>query len=63
MTRDQQTMRRVGRKLKLFDEKNRPTEQYRPFIDQHTEWALNNREFVREVNEPAKAREYVKKHL
>ncbi|HEX8472872.1 MAG TPA: hypothetical protein VF666_02475 [Pyrinomonadaceae bacterium] len=61
-TRNEKLIREVARKLGLFNPQNQPTEQYRPFVEQHMGWARENAAFIREMNTPKKATEYVNKH-
>lgn len=61
-TRDQTIIREVGRRLGLFNPQNQPTADYRPFVEKHMAWARADADFIRDVNTPQKAREYVGKH-
>ena len=62
MTRDEKVIKDVATKIGLTDSRGMPSDKYADFAKQHISWAMKNSQFVREINDPAKAREYVEKH-
>ncbi|HYP52520.1 MAG TPA: hypothetical protein VEQ42_03210 [Pyrinomonadaceae bacterium] len=62
VTRDEKILREVSKKIGLTDAGGNPSDKYADFAREHITWAMKNSAFIREINDPAKAREYVEKH-
>ncbi|HYO64181.1 MAG TPA: hypothetical protein VER08_11165 [Pyrinomonadaceae bacterium] len=62
VTRDEKLLREVSKKIGLTDAGGNPSDTYADFAKEHITWAVKNSTFIREINDPAKAREYVEKH-
>ena len=63
MTKDQELMLKVMKKIGLFKADSTPAEDYPQFIKDHIAWAVNNTAFVNSVNTPEKAKAYVDEHM
>jgi hypothetical protein len=63
MTKDQELILRVMKKIGLFKADGTPAEDYPQFIKDHIGWAVNNTDFINSVNTPDKAKAYVDQHL
>lgn len=62
MTKDNALILEVSRKIGLLNSDNTPNDNFQPFIKSHMDWAMKNASFVRDMNDPKKAREYAEKH-
>ena len=62
VTRDENILKEVSAKIGLTDARGLPSDKYADFAKEHISWAMKNSQFVRDINDPAKAREYVDKH-
>ena len=62
ITKDNELIIEVAEKIGLSDSRGNPTPAMQPFIQEHLNWAMNNRAWVQEHLDPAKAREYVMEH-
>ena len=62
-TGDAEVLRRVRKKLGLLNSDNTPSEKTVDFAAEHVGWLLRNSDFVQSMNTPAKARDYVDKHI
>jgi hypothetical protein len=63
MTRDNEIIQKVLRKLGFLTEQNNVTDDYGPFVKGHMEWATKNYRFIQSVNNVEKARAYVDEHM
>lgn len=63
MTKDNELIQRVLRKLGFITANGGISDDYQKFIKEHLGWALKNTDFVRSVNTPDKARAYVGAHM
>jgi hypothetical protein len=63
MTRDNEIIQKVLRKLGFLTATNTVTDDYAPFVKGHMEWATKNYRFIQSVNTAEKAREYVDAHM
>jgi len=63
MTKDQELILRVMKKIGLFKADGTPAEDYPQFIKDQIGWAVNNTDFINSVNTPDKAKAYVDQHL
>ena len=63
MTRDQELMKRVVRKLGLTSANDIPTDEYAEFVKDHIGWAIQNTAFISSINTPEKAKAYVDAHF
>src|SRR3712207_2132501 len=61
VTRDEAVLKEVSAKIGLTDARGLPNDKYADFAKEHISWAMKNSQFVRDINDPAKAREYVDK--
>jgi hypothetical protein len=62
ITKDTALIIEVAEKIGLSDSTGHPTPAMQPFIQEHMNWAMNNRAWVQEHLDPVKAREYVMEH-
>ncbi|HEY0077033.1 MAG TPA: hypothetical protein VGB73_00185 [Pyrinomonadaceae bacterium] len=62
MTKDNALILEVSRKIGLLNSDNTPNDNFQPFIKSHMDWAMKNASFVRDMNDPQKARDYAEKH-
>jgi hypothetical protein len=62
-TKDTNTMIRVWKKLGIADSDGTPNEKYRQFAQAHIGWLFRNTEFMQEMNDEQKARDYVEAHI
>ena len=63
MTRDNDVIQKVLRKLGFLTATNTVSDDYAPFVKGHMEWATKNYRFVQSVNTVEKARAYVDEHI
>jgi cytoskeletal protein RodZ len=63
ITKDQQLIERVMKKIGLLKPDGTTTDDYPQFIKDHFTWAINNSSFINSVNTPEKGRAYVSEHL
>ena len=63
MTRDNELIQRVLRKLGFLTADNNVSDDYAPFVKGHMEWATKNYRFIQSVNTVEKARAYVDEHM
>ena len=63
MTRDNDTIQKVLRKLGFLTVENTVSDDYAPFVKGHMEWATKNYRFVQSVNSVEKAQAYVDQHI
>jgi hypothetical protein len=63
MTRDNDVIQKVLRKLGFLTADNNVSDDYAPFVKGHMEWATNNYRFIQSVNTVEKARAYVDAHM
>jgi hypothetical protein len=63
MTKDEELMHRVWKKLGLMSEDATPNDEYTEFVKDHVIWLFKNSEFIQSVSTPEKAREYVDQHI
>ena len=63
MTKDQELMVKVMKKVGLFKPDNTPADDYPQFIKDHLSWAVENRDFINSVNTPEKAKAYIDAHF
>ena len=63
MTKDEELMRRVWKKLGLMGQDNTPSDEYAEFVKEHVIWLFKNADFIQSVNTPEKARAYVDAHI
>jgi hypothetical protein len=63
MTRDNDLIQKVLRKLGFLTATNTVSDDYAPFVKGHMEWATKNYRFVQSVNTVEKARAYVDEHI
>ena len=63
MTRDNELIQRVLRKLGFLTADNNVSDDYAPFVKSHMEWATKNYRFIQSVNTVEKARAYVDDHM
>lgn len=63
MTRDNELMQKVMRKLGFLTPDNATSDDYEPFVKGHVEWATKNYAFIQSVMTPEKARAYVDAHM
>lgn len=62
MTKDNATILEVSRKIGLLNSDNTPNDNFQVFVKGHMDWAMKNASFVRDMNNPEKARAYVDSH-
>ena len=62
VTRDENILKEVSAKIGLTDARGLPNDKYADFAKEHISWAMKNSQFIRDINDAAKAREYVDKH-
>jgi hypothetical protein len=62
MSRDSAIIMEVSKKIGIISPANTPTDYYQTFVNAHMEWARKNLAFMRDINTPEKAKEYVEKH-
>jgi hypothetical protein len=63
MTRDNEVIQKVLRKLGFLTADNTVSDDYAPFVKGHMEWATKNYRFIQSVNTVEKARAYVDEHM
>ena len=63
MTKDNEIIQKVLRKLGFLTADNTVTDDYAPFVKGHMEWAQKNYGFIQSVMTPEKARAYVDAHM
>jgi hypothetical protein len=63
MTRDNELIQKVLRKLGFLTADNNVSDDYAPFVKSHMEWATKNYRFIQSVNTVEKARSYVDDHM
>lgn len=63
ITKDNALILKVLHKLGLMKGDNTMTDDYSQFIKDHFSWALKNTAWIKEYNDPVKAREYVNEHI
>jgi hypothetical protein len=63
MTRDNELIQKVLRKLGFLTADNNVSDDYAPFVKSHMEWAPKNFRFIQSVNTVEKARAYVDDHM
>lgn len=63
MTRDNEVIQKVLRKLGFLTADNNVSDDYAPFVKGHIEWATKNYRFIQSVNSVEKARAYVDEHM
>ncbi len=63
MTRDNALIQRVLHKLGFLTPDNAISDDYKPFVKGHMEWAKKNYPFIQSVLTPEKARVYVDQHI
>lgn len=63
MTRDNELIQKVLRKLGFLTADNNVSDDYAPFVKSHMEWATKNYRFIQSVNTVEKARTYVDDHM
>ncbi|HKP47770.1 MAG TPA: hypothetical protein VJT50_14310 [Pyrinomonadaceae bacterium] len=63
VTKDQDLMERVLRKLAFITGTNTVSDDYAQFLKDHLSWARKNYAFIRSVNTPEKGRAYVEAHI
>jgi hypothetical protein len=63
MTRDNELIQKVLRKLGFLTADNNVSDDYAPFVKGHMEWATKNYRFIQSVNSVEKARAYVDEHI
>jgi len=63
MTRDNELIQKVLRKLEFLTADNNVSDDYAPFVKSHMEWATKNYRFIQSVNTVEKARAYVDDHM
>ncbi|MGI8836119.1 MAG: hypothetical protein ACR2H4_05710 [Pyrinomonadaceae bacterium] len=63
MTRDNELIQRVLRKLGFLTADNNVSDDYALFVKSHMEWATKNFRFIQSVNTVEKARAYVDEHI
>ena len=62
-TKDTNTMIRVWKKLGIAGTDGTPNEKYRQFAQAHIGWLFRNTDFMQEMNDEQKARDYVEAHI
>ena len=60
---DQFLLSEAGKKIGIVDSKGRPTSSYSTFIKGSVNWAMTDTTFIRSVDTPEKARQYVNAHM
>jgi hypothetical protein len=63
ITGDLELQRRVWVKIGIVEEDYTPGPKYASFIDAHSDWGVENFQWVASMNTPAKGRAYVNEHL
>lgn len=63
ITKDNDLILKVLHKIGLMKSDNTMTDDYSQFIKDHFSWALRNTAWIKEYNDPVKAREYVNEHI
>ena len=63
MTGDGELLRRVTVKIGLMDEDFTPGPNYQTFVAEHVSWAISNTAFIRSLDTPEKARNYVNENF
>jgi hypothetical protein len=63
MTKDQELIVKVMKRIGLFKADNTPADGYAQFVKDHLSWAMSNSAFVESVTDPDKARAYVNERL
>lgn len=63
MTRDNDLIQKVLRKLGFLTATNTVSDDYAPFVKNHMEWAKQNYRFIQSVMTVEKARAYVDEHI
>lgn len=63
MTRDNDVIQNVLRKLGFLTADNNVSDDYAPFVKGHMEWATKNYRFIQSVSTVEKARAYVDEHM
>jgi hypothetical protein len=62
-TNDSEIMHRVWTKLGLMSDNSALNEKYSEFARSHIGWLFRNADFLKEIDTPEKAREYVDAHI
>ena len=63
VTKDNELIQKVLRKIGLFTASGTPSSDYQQFMKDHFTWAFKNLEFIQSVNTPEKGRAYVEEHI
>ena len=63
MTKDEELIHRVWKKLGLMGKDDTPNDQYAEFVKDHVIWLFKNTDFIQSVNTEEKARAYVDAHI
>jgi hypothetical protein len=63
MTKDEELMHRVWKKLGLMGQDNTPNDEYAEFVKDHVIWLFKNTDFIQSVNTEEKAHAYVEEHI
>ena len=62
-TEDKFLQSEAAKKIGIIDASGQPTASYKTFVTNATSWAMNDVDFIRTVDTPAKARAYVNSHM
>jgi hypothetical protein len=63
VTADSELINRVNVKIGILNDDFTPGDEYDEFVHAHAVWGIENLDFIREINTPEKARDYVNKHI
>jgi hypothetical protein len=63
VTGDQELINRVNVKLGILNDDYTLGDKYQEFVAAHAAWSFQNLDFIREINTPEKARDYINKHF
>jgi hypothetical protein len=63
VTRDNELMKRVNKKLGLLDADGSPNDKYAEFVKDHLVWIFKNTDWIGQYNTPEKGRAYVNEHI
>ena len=63
VTRDNELMKKVNKKLGLLDADGSPNDKYAEFVKDHIVWIFKNADWLGQYNTPEKGRAYVDAHI
>jgi hypothetical protein len=63
VTGDNELINRVNVKIGILNDDYTLGEKYQEFVAEHAAWGFQNLDFIREINTPDKARDYINKHF